>query len=220
MTYLSGCVAGEAKQTIAGFAITDKNYPEALKALMDRYYDEEAIIAAHYSRLHNLAACKHKSSEMRTMYDAIANHLRSLEALKETTDNMQMVTLIQSKFPNELKAHLELHKEDGKKWTVEMVLEMINKYVKSKEAADIKKTTLDNQTEEHSTCEALYATSQPRRGPQNDRKYNNYQGYRNSQQQQHQHSQHQRQQQRNPNNNQRSPRCAFCQTQTHWSSDC
>ncbi len=108
---------------------------------------------------------------MRTTHDSLTNHLRSLEALNENTDHMQMVTLIISKFPNELREHLELHKEEGKKWSQKLVLDMINKYIKSKEAADIKQTALDqdeiqndDEAFTHSTTEAIVSHSSTKRG--------------------------------------------------------
>jgi len=83
MNYLKAKLNGEAAEVISGLALTNVNYEEAIRLLQERYGQNEIIINAHHTSRMDLPTSLSQTASLRSSYDVIEKHLRSLEALGE-----------------------------------------------------------------------------------------------------------------------------------------
>ena len=83
MNYLKAKLDGEAAEVISGLALTNVNYEKAVRLLHERFGQNEIIINAHYTALMDLPTSSSQTATLRSNYDVIEKHLRSLEALGE-----------------------------------------------------------------------------------------------------------------------------------------
>ena len=79
------------------------------------------MIDSHYTHLMEMPVAFNRISSLRATYDNIEQHLRSLAALGEDTDQRQIINMIKSKLPKVVLARLEERKPEDKQWTVEML---------------------------------------------------------------------------------------------------
>ena len=85
--HLKSLLEGEAAKAIEGYSLTDANYASALQTIKDRYGKKSKQISAHVSELLNLSELTNMNPKgLRDHYYAIEAHIRSLEALKVTTE--------------------------------------------------------------------------------------------------------------------------------------
>ena len=68
------------------------------------------MIDAHYSKLRNIPIASTYYEKLRSTFDQIKHHIRSLEALGQNVENEFMVLLIRSKLPRTIIAKLEEYK--------------------------------------------------------------------------------------------------------------
>ena len=99
MNYLRAKLEGEAEEVISGLTLTNANYEEAIRLLQKRFGQNEIIINAHYTSLMDMPASSSSTSALRTSYDSIEKHLRSLQALGEDVNTKMLVSLIMTKLP-------------------------------------------------------------------------------------------------------------------------
>ena len=90
---------GEAKDVIAGLEVTSTSYTVAVDLLRERYSKKHLMIDAHYSRLRDIPIASTYYEKLRSTFDQIERHIRSLEALGQNFENEFMVSLIRSKLP-------------------------------------------------------------------------------------------------------------------------
>ncbi|XP_032230717.1 uncharacterized protein LOC116614155 [Nematostella vectensis] len=102
--YLKRLLLDEAKQTIAGFAMTAANYGAAIEILRKRYGKTEAIQRSHINDLLNLSPVFNDGdlTRLRRFYDVAKTHFRGLEALNvnETSYSGIVVPALLQKLPN------------------------------------------------------------------------------------------------------------------------
>ena len=104
---------GEAAEVISALALTNVNYEKAVRLLHERYGQNEIIINAHYTARMDLPTSSSQTATLRSNYDAIEKHLRSLEALGEDVNSKMLVSLIPTKLPKDVLIHLTDQKPDG-----------------------------------------------------------------------------------------------------------
>ena len=77
-TYLRSLVSKSAKEAIAGLALTDANYSEAVKLLEIRFGNKERIIAKHMDALLSFksVASNTNAGALRAFFDKIEAHTR------------------------------------------------------------------------------------------------------------------------------------------------
>ena len=107
LNYLRAQLRGEAKDVIAGLEVTSASYTVAVDLLKERYSDKQLMIDAHYSKLRNIPIVSTYYEKLRSIFDQIERHIRSLEALGQSVENEFMVSLIRSKLPRTILAKLE-----------------------------------------------------------------------------------------------------------------
>ena len=87
------------------------------------------MINGHFLQLRNLPIASTYYEKLRSTYDHIEQHLRSLQALGESTECNLLVFLIQSKLPRSVLAKLEEYKKSEDQWTVERLRIELKRYV-------------------------------------------------------------------------------------------
>ena len=102
MNYLKAKLDEEAADVISGLALTNVNYEEAIRLLQERYGQNEIIINAHHTSRMDLPTSLSQTASLRSSYDVIEKHLRSLEALGEDINSKRLVSLILTKLPKDV----------------------------------------------------------------------------------------------------------------------
>ena len=105
--YLRAQLENEALKSIAGLELTNANYEAAINLLKERYSNNQLIVDTHYTKLMEMPPASNKTASLRTMYDAIEQHLRSLHSLGEDVNQRQIVSLILSKLLKVVTVRLE-----------------------------------------------------------------------------------------------------------------
>ena len=134
-TYLRDHLGGLAKDTISGLPLTGGNYAVAVSLLTSRFGDSQVIINAHHVALMDLPNCSASTKKLRTFYDAVEIHLRSLAAAGQDTAQLVFLPMITSKLPKSVLVQLELQKGPTP-WTVTNLRTALGQYVSAQEAAE------------------------------------------------------------------------------------
>ena len=94
------------------------------------------MIDSHYTHLMDLQPAINKIHSLRATYDTIEQHLRSLQALGEDTNQRQLISMIRSKVPKAVLARLEERKDAKDNWTVDLLRQCLKGYITAQEAAE------------------------------------------------------------------------------------
>ncbi|MCG8033321.1 MAG: DUF1759 domain-containing protein, partial [Candidatus Thiodiazotropha taylori] len=122
---------------------SNENYDVAIGILKDRFGHEQDVIDLHYNKIINLSPATNKTNSLRSLLDNIERHLRSLEVLKQNTNQDIFVSMIRAKLPEEVLIQLEISHGAKNKWTVEDLRSSLHNYISAREHAETK----DNSTE-------------------------------------------------------------------------
>ena len=148
--YLRSQLRNDAKDVIAGLETTKANYDVAIELLQERYGKKQLIINAHYAKLKEMPQSSNYYEKLRTTFDTIEIHLRSLETLGENIENNLMMSLLQSKLPKHVLARLEEYKNNDNDWTVQNLRKELKRYIAAQEIGNRLVTTRsDAAREEH-----------------------------------------------------------------------
>ena len=71
--YLVSKLDGDAKNTIAGLAISNDNYNVAVNMLNERYGDIQTVVNAHYVEIINITAATNTTAGLRNMFNTLEN---------------------------------------------------------------------------------------------------------------------------------------------------
>ena len=118
LNYLMSKLTGDAKQSVSGILLSNENYAVVVDLLKVRYGDTQTVTNSHYVELINLRSASSTSKGLRTLYDQIEKHLRSLKALDQDINQDVFISMITAKIPREVLIHLETQKGARNKWTV------------------------------------------------------------------------------------------------------
>ena len=135
MNYLRAQLEGDAADVVPGLPLTNENYEQSIKLLMECYGQNEVIINVHYTSLMDLPVSSSQTSALRKDYDLIEKHLRSLEALGENIESKILVSFIMAKLPKDVLIHLTDQKNDGDEWTVQLLGDQLHRYISNRENA-------------------------------------------------------------------------------------
>ena len=135
LSYLKDRLKGKALDCIKGLPITNASYGVAKKNLQDRFGNPQQSVEAHYEALMKMPNCSSTTTSLRSFYDSLETHLRSLEALAQDTTSTLLVTLVLDKIPKDVKLQLEL-KQDGKDWSVQQLRAALSSLITAKERAE------------------------------------------------------------------------------------
>ena len=107
--YLQSKLVGEARQAIAGLALSKENYDVAIAILKERFGNKQDVVDLHYRKLINIPSPNTNVDSLRVFLDTVERHIRSLEVLEENVNQHVFVSMIRSKLPTEVLRQLELN---------------------------------------------------------------------------------------------------------------
>ena len=125
-SYLRGFLIEPARSTIAGFALTSRNYQAAIDLLKRRYGKKTAIQRAHVNDLLNVEPVYHERdpTRIRRLYNLVESKYRALEALEvdQATYSTFVVPSLLGKLPESLRLMItrgeDHHSWDMSFWTL------------------------------------------------------------------------------------------------------
>ena len=160
-SYLKSLLEGEAKQVIAGLAVTADNYKTACELLEKRYGGKEQLIFFHIQELLQVKAPDHTSlTELWNLYDVVMAHVRTLQYLGIKGDQYGVVLtpIIAACFPDDLRYDWA-KKGKGKEADLDFLLDYLEDEIHTRERSQsysTKKGQLDAPT---ATASALHTSS-------------------------------------------------------------
>ncbi|XP_071153114.1 uncharacterized protein [Mytilus edulis] len=106
--YLKAQLQNEALRTIAGFALTNANYADAIILLKERFGQTEKITQAYIQALLEIPSPRNHLISLRQFYNQIETYVRGLESLGQSQDSYGtlLVPIILKKLPGEIKKNL------------------------------------------------------------------------------------------------------------------
>ena len=126
-------LTGEAKSSVLGILLSNENYAVTVELLQERYGDTQAVVSSHYTELINLKSALNTPKGLRSLYNQIEKHLRSLKALEQDINQDIFISMITSKLPKDVLFQLEVQKGARAKWTVNELRERLNDYAAARE---------------------------------------------------------------------------------------
>ena len=117
--YLRSKINGDAHRAISGLSLPNENYIIAVDILREGFGNSQEAIDLHYNHMINLPPAINKTSSLRNLLDTMERHIRSLEVLKQNTNQDLFVSMIRAKLPEEVLLQLEILNGAKNKWTVE-----------------------------------------------------------------------------------------------------
>ena len=136
LSYLNSKLTGEAKQAVPGIYLSNKNYEVTKALLKERFGSSQSVVNSHYTQLINMKPAFNSTKGLRTLYDQFERHLRSLEALKQDTNQDVFVNIMTSKIPKEVLLQLQFQRGAKIKWTVGRLRELLSDYISVREETE------------------------------------------------------------------------------------
>ena len=127
LNYLVSFLEGNAFRSIQGLSRIGDNYSKATEILLKRYGDKQVLINAHMEKLFNVRAVPNfEISSLKSFYDYVQTHIRSLEVLgvEQKTFDAMTLPLLLSKLPERIKLRFS-EKASDSSWTVETLLDLL-----------------------------------------------------------------------------------------------
>ena len=81
--YLLASLHGDAKETLAGYNLSEVQYEQAVIHLKKRYDDKAYILHTYYTNLSNMTKSTNSTNDIRKTFNLIETQLRSLESLRK-----------------------------------------------------------------------------------------------------------------------------------------
>ena len=136
--YLMSLLEGTARESVAGLALTDVNYTEAIAILERRFGDKERIKACHIEQLMGLesVSSEHNLLELRRLYDRTESNIRGLKTIGVGADayGALFIPFFMKELPSELKLSLT-RKVSATDWNIDKILEVLREELEARERA-------------------------------------------------------------------------------------
>ena len=116
VNYLRAKLEGEAADVISGLTLTHAYYVRLMK---ERF--------SHYTSLIDLPTSSGHTSGLRSCYDVVVKHLRSLQTVGEDVNTKMLVSLIMTKLPKDVITHLTDQKEDEQEWILKLLRDKLHR---------------------------------------------------------------------------------------------
>ena len=105
--YLKSLLTSTASECIAGLAMTNENYEEAVSLLKERFGNKQLLIDAYVESFIDLPAVKsmNQVKDLRSVYDQLETTVRNLRSLNVETQTYGyfLVPVLRQKLPNVLR---------------------------------------------------------------------------------------------------------------------
>nr|CAD2207359.1 unnamed protein product [Meloidogyne enterolobii] len=136
LTYLLASLARPHPYSeVSGFAITALNYPLVVNHLRKRFGDEISVKRSLYGELNKLCPRALKTEDVRQNWINVHRITQQLKALGEEIDNGALLQQIENKFGGWASCViLEEQNKNPTNWTINRLLDSIDKHLKIKEA--------------------------------------------------------------------------------------
>nr|CAD2207940.1 unnamed protein product [Meloidogyne enterolobii] len=119
---------------VSGFPVIAINYPLVVEHLKKRFGEPQTVRRSLYSELDKLCPRAIKLEDVRKNWISINRITQQLKALGEQIDNGALIQQIENKFGGWVSCTILEEQSKNPKWTVECLLEAINKSLRIKEA--------------------------------------------------------------------------------------
>ncbi len=123
---------------MSGLTLSDINYKIAIEILRDRFGNVQEVVDLHYSKLINLPPASNKTGSLRSLFDTVNQHLRSLEVLDQDINQAVFVSMIRAELPEDVLVQLEIHHGANNKWTIPTLRDSLHEYILAIERAEKK----------------------------------------------------------------------------------
>lgn len=139
--YLRSLLECEALDSIAGLALTEPNYDEAVTVLERRFGNKQHIIAKHIDALMSLEAVMSLNNikALRRLYDQVELHTRSLKSLGVESGSYGglLASVLLNKLPHDLQL-LVSRRIGESEWKLDEIMSMLGGEVQAREKTTAK----------------------------------------------------------------------------------
>lgn len=94
--------------------------------LKERFRDKQSVVKCHYTELIKIIPANNNPKALRSLYDQIEKHTRSIEALEHYINQEVFISIITSMIPKNILVRLGLQKGKKNEWTVKQLTELLN----------------------------------------------------------------------------------------------
>ena len=94
LNYLISKLKGEAKSSVSWILLSNEYYQVAVELLKERFGDKQAVVTSHYTEIINLKQAPNNPKGLRNLYNQVEQHMRSLKALDQDTDQDLFISMI------------------------------------------------------------------------------------------------------------------------------
>ena len=136
LSYLNSKLTGEAKQAVSGIYLSNENYDVTKTLLKERFGNLQSVVNSHYTQLVNLKPAVNTTKGLRSLNDQFERHFRSLEALKQDTNQEVFISIMTSKIPKDVLLHLQIQRGSKVRWTVSRLRELLSEYILAREETE------------------------------------------------------------------------------------
>ncbi len=137
--YLISLLDGTAREAVAGFALTDENYDQAVATLQKRFGDTQQIISKHMEALLQIESVSSSQNvkALRRQFDNVNTHIRSLASLKVEEESYQnlLCPVLVGKLPPDMQ--LILSRKVTGEWTLQTLLTAVEEEITARERLDL-----------------------------------------------------------------------------------
>ena len=134
--YLLTKLSGEARSSVSGLTLSNANYNIAVAILKERFGDTQVMVDAHYVTLMDLPPATSATPSLRTLYDSLEKHFRSLIALDQDVEQSVFVSMITSKIPRSVLIQMEMTRDQTVAWTTTSLRKAFGTVLTATESAD------------------------------------------------------------------------------------
>ncbi|XP_060598916.1 uncharacterized protein LOC132752597 [Ruditapes philippinarum] len=142
--YLKSCLKNEALQTIAGFALTNVNYEQAISLLHERYGQKDRIIQTYMKALLEVPAPRYTIQSVRKFYNTTETYIRALASLNqnETTYGSLLTPVILQKLQPDVRTNIT-RAHGIQSWTLRELMKCILNEINILDAGNLLNTPQD-----------------------------------------------------------------------------
>ena len=136
---MKSALRGDASKVVGSLPLSDANYEQAKRLLIERYDNKRYIIQAHLRCLFDLSEVKSRSvASLRNIIDVSNKHLSALRGLGEQVDvwNTILIYLITSKLDHETRRQFELQNAGPETPLLKVLMDFLNRRCLALERTD------------------------------------------------------------------------------------
>ena len=152
--YLNSLLERSAREAVAGLALTDANYHQAVETLQKRFGCKQQIINKQMDALLRIESVteSHGVRDLCRLFDDISCHVHSLSTLgvESATYGGLLCPVLMNKIPQDLQLIIS-HKVSEADWTVNKLMEVIEEELTARERIDARQGRFQGRTSEHKT---------------------------------------------------------------------